>query len=44
MGEQWDQLHDYFHQLDIVIGLLLALAGGYFLWSHWPRRRHDQTS
>jgi membrane protein DedA with SNARE-associated domain len=44
MGEQWDQLHDYFHQLDIVIGLLLVLAGGYFLWSHWPRRRYDQTS
>ena len=38
MGEQWEQLRDYFHQFDIVIGLCLALAVGYFLWSHWPRR------
>jgi membrane protein DedA with SNARE-associated domain len=38
MGEQWDQLREYFHQFDIVIGLCLALAVGYFLWSHWPRR------
>lgn len=44
MGERWDQLHDYFHQFDIVIGLLLVLAGGYFLWSHWPRREYDRTS
>lgn len=39
MGERWEQLREYFHQFDIVIGLLLALALGYFLWSHWPRRR-----
>jgi membrane protein DedA with SNARE-associated domain len=38
MGERWDQLRQYFHQFDIVIGLCLALATGYFLWSHWPRR------
>jgi membrane protein DedA with SNARE-associated domain len=38
MGERWDELKRYFHQLDIVIGLGLALAVGYFLWSHWPRR------
>jgi membrane protein DedA with SNARE-associated domain len=44
MGEQWDHLREYFHQFDIVIGLLLALAGGYFLWSHWPKRRLNHTS
>jgi membrane protein DedA with SNARE-associated domain len=38
MGERWDELKQYFHQLDIVIGLCLALALGYFLKSHWPRR------
>jgi membrane protein DedA with SNARE-associated domain len=38
MGEQWEQLREYFHRFDIVIGLCLALAAGYFLWSHWPRR------
>ena len=39
MGEHWEQLKDYFHQFDIVIGVGLALAIGYFVWSHWPRRQ-----
>ncbi len=39
MGERWDQLREYFHQFDVVIGVLLAAALVYFLWSHWPRRR-----
>jgi membrane protein DedA with SNARE-associated domain len=38
MGEEWERLRGYFHQFDIVIGFGLALAVGYFLWSHWPRR------
>jgi membrane protein DedA with SNARE-associated domain len=38
MGEEWDNLRGYFHQFDVVIGIVLALAMGYFLWSHWPRR------
>lgn len=44
MGERWDQLRDYFHQFDIVIGLGLALVVGYFLWSHWPRRQPNVES
>jgi membrane protein DedA with SNARE-associated domain len=39
MGEHWEQLRDYFRQFDIVIGVGLALAIGYFVWSHWPRRQ-----
>ena len=39
MGEQWEHLKDYFHQFDIAIGVGLALAIGYFVWSHWPRRQ-----
>jgi membrane protein DedA with SNARE-associated domain len=39
MGEEWEHLRDYFHQFDVVIGLSLALMVGYFLWSHWPKRR-----
>lgn len=38
MGQEWDNLRSYFHQFDIVIGLVLALGLGYFLWSHWPKR------
>jgi membrane protein DedA with SNARE-associated domain len=44
MGERWDQLREYFHQFDIVIGLCLALAAAYFLWSHWPRRQPNMES
>lgn len=39
MGEEWDHLREYFHRFDIGIGLVLAVAAGYFLWSHWPKRR-----
>ena len=38
MGERWDQLREYFHEFDIVIGLALAVAVAYFVWSHWPKR------
>jgi membrane protein DedA with SNARE-associated domain len=38
LGDRWEDLRQYFHQLDIVIGLLLAAAVIYFVWSHWPRR------
>lgn len=39
MGERWEELREYFHQFDVAIGVLLVLVLGYFLWSHWPRRR-----
>jgi membrane protein DedA with SNARE-associated domain len=39
MGEQWDQLRDYFHGFDILIGVGLLAAFIYFLWSHWPRQK-----
>jgi hypothetical protein len=38
MGEHWADLREHFHNIDIVIGLCLAAAAGYFLWSHWPAR------
>jgi membrane protein DedA with SNARE-associated domain len=39
MGERWEDLREYFHQFDLVIGLALVAALAFFLWSHWPRRR-----
>lgn len=39
MGERWNQLRTYFHHVDLVIGLAVAVGAGYFLWSHWPKRR-----
>lgn len=44
MGEEWDNLRGYFHQFDVVIGIVLALAVGYFLWSHWPRQSVNSRS
>jgi membrane protein DedA with SNARE-associated domain len=38
MGEHWEQLREYFHRFDLVIGLFLVVGLGYFLWSHWPKR------
>ncbi len=39
MGERWNQLRAYFHHIDVAIGIALAVGAGYFLWSHWPKRR-----
>jgi membrane protein DedA with SNARE-associated domain len=44
MGEEWDNLRGYFHQFDVVIGIFIAAAVGYFLWSHWPRRNVTPSS
>lgn len=44
MGEEWDNLRGYFHQFDIVIGIVIAVAVGYFLWSHWPRQNVNPSS
>jgi membrane protein DedA with SNARE-associated domain len=44
MGEKWEGLREYFHQFDLVVGLFLALAVGYFLWSHWPRRNETPSA
>jgi membrane protein DedA with SNARE-associated domain len=38
LGDRWEELRQYFHQMDIVIGMLVAATVMYFLWSHWPRR------
>jgi membrane protein DedA with SNARE-associated domain len=39
LGERWDGLHEYFHHLDVVIGMVLVLGFICFLWSHWPRTK-----
>ena len=39
MGERWEELREYFHQFDILIGLVLAATVVLFVWSHWPKRR-----
>jgi membrane protein DedA with SNARE-associated domain len=38
LGENWRTLGKYFHQFDVVIGVLLALGLAWFVWSHWKHR------
>lgn len=38
MGERWEDLREYFHRFDLVIGVILVGILGFFLWSHWPKR------
>ena len=38
LGENWTSLHRYFHDLDLVIGVLLLAGFAYFLYHHWPRQ------
>src|SRR5919109_4397262 len=37
-GEHWDYLREYFHQFDVVIGVVLAAAVALFIWSRWKNR------
>jgi membrane protein DedA with SNARE-associated domain len=38
LGENWRELGKYFHQFDVVIGLVLAVGAIWFVWSHWQNR------
>src|SRR3982074_3440469 len=38
LGESWRDLGRYFHQLDLVIGLVLAAGLIWFVRSHWQNR------
>src|SRR5581483_6978827 len=38
LGENWRSLGKSFHQFDAVIGVMLAAAILWFVWSHWQNR------
>ena len=38
LGENWNTLGKYFHKFDALIGVGIAVAIGFFLWRHWPRK------
>ncbi len=44
MGEHWADLRQYFHQIDVVIGVVLLLGAAYFLRTHWPKRTSSNVS
>ena len=39
LGENWDTLETYYHQLDLVIAGLIALGVTYYIWRHVKGRR-----
>lgn len=38
LGENWRELGKYFHQFDIVIGVVIVAGASWFVWSHWKNR------
>lgn len=40
-GENWNALKPYFHQFDLVIGLILVAGLGYFIYSHLKNRKES---
>ena len=39
LGEKWNTLGAYFHKLDAVIGVLLLVGLGWFIWNHLKSRK-----
>ena len=38
LGENWRSLGQYFHKFDAIIGAVILLGVGYFVYSHWQNR------
>lgn len=38
LGENWRELGKYFHEFDLVIGVVLLVGVIWFVWSHWQNR------
>jgi uncharacterized membrane protein YccC len=38
LGQNWRSIGKYFHQFDIVIGVLIVAAIVWFVWSRWQHR------
>ncbi len=37
LGQKWDTLGHYFHEFDVVIGILIALGIIFYIWRHLKR-------
>ncbi len=34
MGEKWEEIHDYLHNFDLTIGILIVLFIAWYVWRH----------
>ncbi len=41
MGENWKYLEAYFRRFDWVIGVVLILCGGWWVWRHIKNMKHE---
>jgi len=39
LGENWDTLGVYFHEFDIIVGILIAMGVLYYVWHHLKGRK-----
>ncbi len=44
LGENWRSLGKYFHQFDIVIGGLIAVAVVWFVYTRWKYRIRESAA
>jgi membrane protein DedA with SNARE-associated domain len=43
LGKKWDTLGAYFHQFDLIIGVLIAAGFAWFVWDHWRHRTKGEA-
>ncbi|HET8535078.1 MAG TPA: DedA family protein [Sphingomicrobium sp.] len=46
LGDRWNsdpQFRRIYHALDIVVVIAILAGLGWFLWSHWPRRKEPKN-
>ena len=41
LGHSWNTLGAYFHNFDIVIGILIVAGAVYYIWRHLKNRKHE---
>jgi membrane protein DedA with SNARE-associated domain len=44
LGQNWRELGQYFHKFDALIGFVIAIGVGWFVWSHWQNRITTQST
>ena len=44
LGENWSRIRNYFHGADILIGLVLAVMIGFWMWRHLKPKQKKGTS
>lgn len=42
LGEHWHDIHNYFHNIDIIIAVLILIGIIYFIWHHLPKKANER--